>query len=536
MKLCLICHNHFPDEQDRCPQDNAQLVPLGQDPFVGMIIQNKYKLESVIGKGSMGTVYKATQELIERDVAVKILHSHLAADNESLKRFHQQAKAASRLHHPHIITLYDYGILPSNQPFLVMDLITGITLAQLLEECINLSLPETQAIFKQICEALADAHRHGVIHRDLKPDNIVLEESNNQKHWVKVVDFGIAKLVQGSEGTLAKITLTGTVCGSPTYMSPEQFHGSDVDQRSDIYSLGAVLFETLTGHVPFSAYDLVSLMAQHLAEKPPSLKSVRPDLEFSPALEDMVQRALAKDPRDRPLSMKDFWDELEATGNDTKKTISSLSNSPPDILPTPTMESPLTSQNALVIEGNNQKLATPVLAIDEIRHEHSAAQAQIEPPLGGKRPKSRAKVPLWLSIFGFIQVIIPYITLAVLAGALLSILLKDKQATSVLDTDVSPFLRTLTGKKVVEPNPQALVKQGKLFLAKSVLEKRASARKLDDAERDLLDQIYIRLAAQDAKSKRLKSAIHLLEKVSNKGKEASRAKTLKKKYQKMLGQ
>src|SRR5271154_104874 len=151
MKLCLVCHFQFSDEQEVCPKDNAQLVPLSEDPLIGSIIQDRYKIESVIGKGSMGTVYKATQELIGREVAVKVLHSHLVSDTESLKRFHQQARAASRLNHPHIITLYDYGIIPGGQPYIVMDLLYGTTLSRLLMDREYLSVDETLVVAKQIC-------------------------------------------------------------------------------------------------------------------------------------------------------------------------------------------------------------------------------------------------------------------------------------------------------------------------------------------------------------------------------------------------
>src|SRR5438477_3967031 len=134
MKLCLVCHLNFQDDQEVCPKDNVNLVPIAEDPLIGSTIQDRYKIDSVIGKGSMGIVYKASQELIGREVAIKVLHSHLVLDNESLKRFHQQARAASRLNHPHIITLYDYGVLGTGQPYIVMDLLTGCTLASLLKE------------------------------------------------------------------------------------------------------------------------------------------------------------------------------------------------------------------------------------------------------------------------------------------------------------------------------------------------------------------------------------------------------------------
>src|SRR5271170_8139995 len=146
MKLCLSCHIEFSDDMDVCPKDNVQLVTLSEDPLIGATLQDRYKIESVIGRGAMGVVYKASQEVIGRDVAVKVLHTHLVDDNDALKRFHQQAKAASRLNHPHIITLYDYGVIAGGQPYIVMDLLKGETLSHLLEERDYLSLSDAQPI------------------------------------------------------------------------------------------------------------------------------------------------------------------------------------------------------------------------------------------------------------------------------------------------------------------------------------------------------------------------------------------------------
>lgn len=340
MKLCLVCNFQFGDEQDLCPKDMSKLVPLGKDPLIGKLIQERYRVESVIAKGSMGIVYKATQELIGREVAVKVLHGYLVADDESMKRFHKEAKAASRLNHPNIMTLYDFGVLPTGQPYIVMDLLKGKSLADILTERRNLPVEEVLPIFQQVFQAIGAAHKIGVVHRDMKPDNIVVEQSRNKVPLVKLVDFGIATFIQEQEDTLGKITKAGTVCGSPTYMSPEQCDDNRVDGRSDLYSLGVVLYETLTGRVPFDGADIYNVMSMHVKEAPPSLKAVRPDLSLPPQLEHVVERALQKDPGKRYQTANDFWEALSnaCTNGRSRSSTSSTSREQPaatSLTPTP---------------------------------------------------------------------------------------------------------------------------------------------------------------------------------------------------------
>jgi serine/threonine-protein kinase len=288
------------------------MVTVGDDPLLGVVVEGRYKIESVIGQGSAGTVYKAVQELIGREVAIKVLHDYLVSDQEFIKRFTQEAKASSRLSHPNIITIYDFGVIPQGgRPYIAMDLLKGTPLSDLLAERNHLSVEEAIPIFKQVCGALAEAHRQGVVHRDIKPENIVLVERSGQRLFPIVVDFGIARLVQ-EESDVARITRTGTVCGSPTYMSPEQCTSSKVDHRSDIYSLGVVIYETLTGEVPFLSDELVKVMAMHLSDPPKPLNSVRDDLKFSDALEEVVYKSLAKNPDQRYQTMEELAEALDA--------------------------------------------------------------------------------------------------------------------------------------------------------------------------------------------------------------------------------
>ncbi|MBI4534096.1 MAG: serine/threonine protein kinase [Candidatus Melainabacteria bacterium] len=358
----------------------------------------------------MGTVYQATQEFIGRQVAVKILHGYLVLDDESLKRFHQQAKAASRLNHPHTITLYDYGVLSGGQPFIVMDLLKGQTLRQLLDATGNLSLAQALPIFKQTCEALADAHKHGVVHRDVKPDNIILEEHKSIQPWVKIVDFGIAQLTYGSQDTLVKITQTGTVCGSPTYMSPEQFQGTQIDHLSDIYSLAVVLFETLTGRLPFIAADLISLMTKHVSEQPPKLSSARPDLEFPDALEKMVARCLAKGKASRPQSMQDFSDELECSVNTSARSATAV-----------------TAQDTVEIPANSSTMVEPINTL--------VKPACTQSPASKSTPVIRVKphIPMWIVVVAAGQRLAPYVLTLGLFMLLLAMISNNSQLASVMD-------------------------------------------------------------------------------------------------------
>ncbi len=304
MKLCLNCHKQFADEVELCPHEGSFLVPLPNDPLLGTLIDERYRVESLIAKGAVGSVYKAKQELLGRQVALKVLHGYLGADPESLVRFHREAKAISRLEHPNLLTLYDFGMTSDGQPYFVMDLLNGTTLAKVLSQEGRLEAKRAINIVRQVLEALSEAHKKGIVHRDIKPPNIVLTDKEDSKDFVKLVDFSIAKMADNSTVDPVQLTVDGIICGSPAYMSPEQCRGGDVDGRSDIYSIGIVLFEALTGKRPFSAKDLVSLMYLHVNDDPPKLSDVEPELKFPTPLEEIISSALAKDPSERPQSVE----------------------------------------------------------------------------------------------------------------------------------------------------------------------------------------------------------------------------------------
>ena len=325
MKLCLNCHKQFTDEVELCPHEGSFLVPLPSDPLLGALIDERYRVESLIAKGAVGSVYKAKQELLGRQVALKVLHGYLGADPESLVRFHREAKAISRLEHPNLLTLYDFGMTADGQPYFVMDLLNGTTLAKVLSNEGRLDARRALTIVKQVLDALSEAHKKGIVHRDIKPPNIVLVEKEETKEFVKLVDFSIAKMADNSTIDPVQLTVDGIICGSPAYMSPEQCRGSDVDGRSDIYSIGIVLFEALTGRRPFSAKDLVSLMYLHVNDEPPKLSDVEPDMQFPLVLEELISSTLSKDPAARPQSVEALMVRLsEVLAECTNENLPSL--------------------------------------------------------------------------------------------------------------------------------------------------------------------------------------------------------------------
>lgn len=255
----------------------------------------QYQITSQIGKGGMATVYKAYQVSMDRYVALKVVSGQVMDDPNFLKRFRQEARLIAKLEHPHILPVHDYGE-EDGMPYMVMRFLEAGTLTELLETG-PLPLSEIDRIFTQLTDALEYAHENGVIHRDIKPSNAMLDKRGG----VFLTDFGIAKMVEGASPGL---TATGAITGTPSYMSPEQAQGNKVDQRSDIYSLGIVLFEMLTGRVPFEAETPMAVLFKQILDPPPPLSTVRADLPYT--LEIVLLKALAKKPEDRYPSMAAF--------------------------------------------------------------------------------------------------------------------------------------------------------------------------------------------------------------------------------------
>ncbi len=288
-------------------QNNQDNTVFSESPSIkegrlspGSMVGDKYKIVSLIGSGGMGTVYRVQQIFLGKEFALKVLDLHKRSD-DTVKRFQQEARTASQLQHPNLVEVHDFDVVGDGQPYLVMDLVEGLTLSEVLKARGALPVDYVVNLCIQICFGLMYAHEKGVVHRDIKPGNIMLLHSDQEvaEGTVKIVDFGIAKLTQSEDGEIQALTKTGEIFGSPIYMSPEQCKGTPVDRRSDIYSLGCVMFECLTGSPPFLGDTAMATMLKRLSDEPASLKVASPGGEFSAVLERIVRRMLAVAPADR---------------------------------------------------------------------------------------------------------------------------------------------------------------------------------------------------------------------------------------------
>nr|WP_255449817.1 MULTISPECIES: serine/threonine-protein kinase [Myxococcaceae] len=282
------------------------------DAYEGRIVAQKYRVEALIGEGGMGKVYRARQFALDKPVVLKVLRQSLMSDERTVARFQREARAASRLNHPNSINVLDFGQAEDGAFFIAMEFVSGKDLHQVLST--EWPLPEARIvrIVAQVLSALGDAHIAGVIHRDLKPENIMVEQRRNAPDFVKVLDFGIAKIQEAGDSDGPALTRAGFVCGTPEYMSPEQARGATLDARSDLYAVGVILYQLVTGLLPFDSDSAVGFATKHLTEVPPPPSQRRPGVRVSTGLEQLILRALAKDPELRPQSAEAFREELRA--------------------------------------------------------------------------------------------------------------------------------------------------------------------------------------------------------------------------------
>jgi len=327
MRTCPRCNTSYPDDARFCPEDGVQLVVPGDgnDPHIGKVLLRQFEIREICGKGSMGTVYRAWQESMERDVAVKILRRDLLRDEKVVKRFHREARAAARLSHANIITVYLVGDTDDGLPFIVMEYVTGVSLDQACNEAGPMPAVRAIHIAQQIAAALTEAHSHHIVHRDLKPENILLSSRKNSPDLVKVLDFGIAKILYANDEPL---TQTGAIFGTPHYVAPEQASGSDIDHRCDLYALGVILFRMLTGRLPFESESGMEVLIQHLREQPPHPRDLVPTIPQP--LEAVVLRCLEKDVERRFQSGEALNDALAGVVAGLSGSTRELGNSKPD--------------------------------------------------------------------------------------------------------------------------------------------------------------------------------------------------------------
>ncbi|PWU01767.1 MAG: hypothetical protein C5B53_02405 [Candidatus Melainabacteria bacterium] len=318
--ICSICKH--PKSSCRCgwaPEPGLQSTSIGAKDESALdwhgqmpVIGGRYRLLECVGKGGMGTVYKAVHEALDKIVAVKLLRADRTLDDATIRRFEYEAKAASKLSHPNLASVFDYGRTEAGAPYLVMDFLDGKSLADLIKKEGQVNVDEAIIIFRQIAAALDYAHNNRVIHRDLKPSNIILMEDPEGNCVAKLVDFGIAKVLPIEEPEVLPVTGSGEIFGSPLYMSPEQCTDKDLDNRSDVYSFGCLMYESLTGRPPFYGENPVQTMYMHVNDLPKPFRSSFPNVRLMADLERIVLKSLAKDPASRYQSMKALGGDLQA--------------------------------------------------------------------------------------------------------------------------------------------------------------------------------------------------------------------------------
>jgi serine/threonine protein kinase len=349
-RRCPRCSLDVSVTQTSCPADGT---PLDGVYDSGTILDGKYEFIQLIGSGGMGVIYKARQIVLNKIVAIKMLHSE-AINERALKRFQREGKAASALSHSNIITVYDFSISSHNEPYLVMEYVEGQSLEEKIQEEGLLDVDFTLQAILQVCDGLSHAHKNGILHRDLKPSNILIvkddeDDTDKLKHksgvgfTAKILDFGIAKIVEGNNSASMALTKTGETIGSPLYMSPEQCDGKPMDKRSELYMVGCTLYECLTGLPPFVGPSLANIIVKISNEDPPSLKDGSLGKDFSPALEGIIMKLLRKNPDERYQSVDELkWD------------LQNFQESPPDAQPTRVVmppQKPVMNKTKVIISG-----------------------------------------------------------------------------------------------------------------------------------------------------------------------------------------
>jgi eukaryotic-like serine/threonine-protein kinase len=334
MRVCPRCRAAYAASERFCAEDSMVLVEEHDMARIGTTVGN-YHLDQILGRGGMGTVYSGEHVYIRKKVAVKVLHAQFARYEEAVSRFLREARAASSINHPNIVDVTDFGPMPDGGVYFVMEYLHGTSLEDLIEREGALELHRALNIANQIALALAAAHEKHIVHRDLKPENIMLIrrpgrrdvvrkvpleaehdptgsfviERESEYDFVKVLDFGIAKVLNLDEKSAGQ-TMAGAVFGTPEYMSPEAARGDDVDHRSDIYSLGVILFDMLCGRPPFEADAAAEVLAMHISQPPPRAREFAPGREITEAAEELILRAMAKNPDDRHPDMDELRAEL----------------------------------------------------------------------------------------------------------------------------------------------------------------------------------------------------------------------------------
>ena len=425
VKRCPECGTGFGMEAAFCPFDGLALTASTwdptRDPLTGTIIDQRYEVIAPIGEGGMGTVYRVRHVTLDRMFAMKVLRRDLAADRGLAARFLQEARATAAIRHPAVVAISDFGSLADGAPYFVMDLLVGETLATRMRARGLLSPREASSIARKLADALSAAHAANVVHRDLKPENVFLVRSATSKGGVdedvRIVDFGAAKIVGGS-----KLTRPGVVFGTPYYMSPEQAGGQPVDARADVYSLGVLLYEMITGAVPFEADTYMGVLTKHLFAAPPKPSERAPSGVQLGDLEAVVMRALEKDPSERYQSMTELATAIERA-----------------------LEAKPGEQPPKAEAKPNRTLVLPSLSTAD-KIERSVTRQLVE-----ERQRSR-RVRIVAGSFAVVTVVVGGIGLLVLEGAL-----SGSKKTELASASASPSASVIASAAASTTEPSASV-------------------------------------------------------------------------------
>jgi len=375
VKICPVCSTEYADDVKFCPNDGQTLRSAAPaTDLVGQVVADRYHVIKKLGEGGMGQVYLAEHVKMGRRSAIKVMNPSMVHDPDAVARFNREASNASRITHPNVCAIYDFGETPEGLIYLAMEFIEGEPLTDLLERDGALPVRRAVGIFVQVADALQAAHDLGIVHRDLKPDNIMLAQKKGGDQ-VKVVDFGIAKAVGGDESG-QKVTKTGLVVGTPEFMSPEQLSGDKLDGRSDLYSLALVFFRMLAGKLPFEATTVQETMIKRLTDEPAKLAESRPDLTFPPGLQAVLDSALMRNPMQRYQTVAKFSDDVTSVTGIGRSTTGGV---------------PQTRAGITDTEGKTQLLDTSAGLTQRI----SATRAAPPTP---PAPKKRSLIPVAVGV------------------------------------------------------------------------------------------------------------------------------------------
>lgn len=361
-KVCPTCSDRFPSDFRVCPRDATELSDIEDgddiDTLLGVTVSDTFSIVRVIGEGGMARVYEGRHiRLPNKRFAVKVLHPMYAQQPTVVARFAREAEAASGIAHPNVVDVYDVGTTPDGRPYLVSEFLEGQDFADLLDERGKISAPAAVHVVRQVCRALAAAHARGVVHRDVKPENVFLV-GDMEAPVVKVLDFGISKVDTGGGATL---TQTGMIMGTPGYMPPEQARGAKTDHRADVYGVGAMLYRAVTGKLPFDSEDAGEALGMVLTQEPPRPRKLEPSIPE--ALELIIQRAMAKNPEDRYSSMQELDERLAPFDAEVSASVSLMP--PPGSALRPALKSNVAvrapSGSDVERDTRDAKLARPML-------------------------------------------------------------------------------------------------------------------------------------------------------------------------------